>query len=470
MCIWISIEKLSIEETIQTVDYFLIRSCSFTFVIFAWLTGIIRNARDLYDYAEKELTKEPTCTEHRPRTFLWVEVERPKRHIQDSLRTLQGTQQLHDIRGGEECVIYKARSCFCEGCLSQGTCAQEEYTGKPKAFVLTKKMKSVDKLSRSETPISAPARAPVRKRRVMADPHLYVDGPMDRVQADKIAEQLINAPFPLKQNICSTIHLQDIVPCDRSVVSLGGTVDQRANSILINHCEVPGVTMYPLLIEADGNCLPRCGSIAAYGSQDYHHDIRIRIALELVHNHAMYLNDDHLAKGIEALPKPSAEFYLRQGGYAELEHELLYYFNQEINDTLKSNESMGIFQMFALATILHQPIYSIYPSIGSLPVHTYMNRLILPAETMSTLTPCFIMWSSTRDDIPDEYWAANHFVNCVPLSTTSETVVAVDGRLQTSSYGSYCFQSIKSIYILLRMMWSVVSPFYLNHQWMTETL
>ena len=132
-----------------------------------------------------------------------------------------------------------------------------------------------------------------------------------------------------------------------------------------------------------------------------------------------------------------------------MEHELLYYFNQEINDTLKSNESMGIFQMFALATILHQPIYSIYPSIGSLPVHTYMNRLIMPAETMSTLTPCFIMWSSTRDDIPDENWAANHFVNCVPLSTTSETVVAVDGRLQTSRYGSYCFQSIKSIFIFI---------------------
>ena len=302
---------------------------------------------------------------------------------------------MHDIRGGEECVIYKARSCFCEGCLSQGTCAQEEYTGKPKAFVLTKKTKSVDKPSRSKTPISAP----VRKRRVMADPHLYINGPMDRVKTDEIAEKLINAPFPQKQKICSRIHLDDIVPRDMSVVSLGGTVDQRANSILINHCEVPGVTKYPLLIEADGNCLPRCRSIAAYGSQEYHHDIRIRIALELVRNHAMYLNDDHLAKGLEtSRPKPSAEFYLRQGGYAELEHELLYYFNNEINDILKSNESMGIFQMFALATILHQPIYSIYPQIGSLPVHTYMNRLIMPAETMSTLTPCFIMWSLTRDD------------------------------------------------------------------------
>ena len=37
----------------------------------------------------------------------------------------------------------------------------------------------------------------------------------------------------------------------------------------------------PVRIYGDGNCLPRCASLMAYGTQDHYNEMRILIALEL---------------------------------------------------------------------------------------------------------------------------------------------------------------------------------------------
>jgi hypothetical protein len=42
-------------------------------------------------------------------------------------------------------------------------------------------------------------------------------------------------------------------------------------------------------VSADGNCIHRCGSIFAFGHDNWHREIRARIVMELVINEGLYL-------------------------------------------------------------------------------------------------------------------------------------------------------------------------------------
>lgn len=53
-------------------------------------------------------------------------------------------------------------------------------------------------------------------------------------------------------------------------------------------------SLFPCLIYGDGNCLPRCGSLFAYGTEDKHLNIRARIVLHLVKYKEIYLNADFI--------------------------------------------------------------------------------------------------------------------------------------------------------------------------------
>ena len=64
-------------------------------------------------------------------------------------------------------------------------------------------------------------------------------------------------------------------------------------------------------IYGDGNCLPRCASLMAYGTQDHYHEMWIRIALELAIHMDMYLDKDFLQLGHHVgddLPKQYAMY------------------------------------------------------------------------------------------------------------------------------------------------------------------
>ena len=53
----------------------------------------------------------------------------------------------------------------------------------------------------------------------------------------------------------------------------------------------------PVKIYGDGNCLPRCASVLAYGNESHFKEMRVRILMELVHNENKYLLDRYLSKG-----------------------------------------------------------------------------------------------------------------------------------------------------------------------------
>lgn len=79
-------------------------------------------------------------------------------------------------------------------------------------------------------------------------------------------------------------------------------------------------------------------------------------------------------------------------------------------ETLKITKKatyMGIWQLFALATVLGRPIYSIYLQAGNQHVRKDLNRVILPQEQRETHTS-YIMWTSTRFDMTERNWIPNH--------------------------------------------------------------
>lgn len=82
---------------------------------------------------------------------------------------------------------------------------------------------------------------------------------------------------------------------------------------------------------------------------------------------------------------------------------------------------MGIWQLFALATVLGRPIYSIYLQAGNQHVRKDLNRVILPQEQRETHTS-YIMWTSTRFDMTERNWIPNHFVAALPIRLEQKPV------------------------------------------------
>ena len=270
---------------------------------------------------------------------------------------------------------------------------------------------SVKLADEPETPIS-------RRKGKKKSAENRFDGPIPISDAKKLTAELIHAPFSHKLTIASNVVVQKIVSRkDLSIYGLGHHIDGGAAQLYRESCEIANASVYPMLVKGDGNCLPRCGSLLAYGSEEYHHDIRIRIALELIMNKTLYLDSAYLCRGVvDTCGMPSPELFLKLScGLVDLSESVSYYYNQDINDILKKDSYMGIYQLFALASVLRRPIQSIYPDKGVLGLHKFFNRLILPNE-IDCQDPVYIMWCSTRDEsLTSEYWIANHFVTLLPL-------------------------------------------------------
>ena len=208
---------------------------------------------------------------------------------------------------------------------------------------------------------------------------------------------------------------------DLSILGLGSEVDVASASLVpLDFVQVQG--LLPIQIVADGNCLARCGSMLAYGTESHHSEIRLRIAIEMIQYRHLYLDDNYLARGVEVHGRNnssqryaqfSAEFITND---VLTENKISEIYSEEIRTVLKMGTSMGVWAMFALASVLHMPIFAVYPHLGSKAAREDLHRLILPRqETAVTKRPVYIMWTTTRTDMNEEHWVANHFVVLLPV-------------------------------------------------------
>lgn len=244
-------------------------------------------------------------------------------------------------------------------------------------------------------------------------------GPSETSTVLEMLKALIHSPPNYQLNTAQKLNLSDISPrTDLSVVALASTVDEAAVNLMPSDVPHLPSNSWPIMIVGDGNCLPRCGSLLAYGSEAYHLEIRLRVALELILHKECYLDSEYLSRGLSGGQKMTpeqiahvSESYLGQHLTPSVVAQI---FSKEINQTLKQGEYMGIWQLFALSSVLGKPIFSVYPHRGNINQRQEMHRLILPREG-TVRDPVFVMWSSCREEMPMEYWIPNHFVVLLPM-------------------------------------------------------
>jgi hypothetical protein len=182
-----------------------------------------------------------------------------------------------------------------------------------------------------------------------------------------------------------------------------------------------GVASFPIIIEGDGNCLARVGSVLLFGSEAHHLEVRLRIATEMVLFRDCYLDQDYLSKGVPAnqhlSPAMIAQFSDSYLGEHLNDDAVQDIFLKEVHQVLKPSSYMGLWQLFAMASVLKLSIFSAYPHHGNASVRKDLHRVIMSREVAKPDVKLpVVMWSSCRSDMTEEHWMPNHFTLILPVS------------------------------------------------------
>lgn len=160
----------------------------------------------------------------------------------------------------------------------------------------------------------------------------------------------------------------------------------------------------PIHVSGNGNCLFNSISIALCGSEKYATELRVRTCVELVTNKQKYVGS-----GMFELVSPD--------------------YDESCRDAATDGGYSSVWTMMAAASVIGQPIQSIYPPLNGILDQTVgiLNTILKPTESKS-FNPVLIMWTSTGIK-RDTTWTANHFVPLVcELSKTYEhEMVLVSG-------------------------------------------
>ena len=131
----------------------------------------------------------------------------------------------------------------------------------------------------------------------------------------------------------------------------------------------------------------------------------------------------NLKKGLEEEPKYliTKTFALYSDEYKHgIDHLNLPSTIQEIyqREVMKIRQSysyMGIWQIFALSSILKNKIYSVYPKRGNRNVRKDLHRIVHPRLSVGKDNLVYVMWTSTKSDMRNGHGVPNHFVPALPV-------------------------------------------------------
>lgn len=387
--------------------------------------GLIRDAQEFFDFANQNI-----CTDHRSFVYIPSNEVEAARQVKLTAKTVKGTMKLHSIKNAPQGLLKRNLSCFCDGCLSEDTeanCSNEAHVDKWMS-VATAKGKKRGNIK--------PADGPPKKSAKTENGNAANKPSKISAVKTSIAPKSQSTSFPMtlcqiRQTKCSVnrsktkstcerllSQLPPIIPlADLSVCGIGKSVDEDAQELMPDG--IPGEHKFPVEILPDGNCLPRCGSVLCFASEEHHREIRLRITMDLIINRELYLNDEYLSRGLPPGQSIRAvniaqfsEFYMGDN----TNEGVMYVYDQEVTHAMRCGTFMGLWQLFALANVLQTVIYSVYPNRGNPSIQKDLNRVILPKSTSSSSGPTsvFIMWTSTRKDMFRGHWIPNHFVVLLP--------------------------------------------------------
>jgi hypothetical protein len=136
------------------------------------------------------------------------------------------------------------------------------------------------------------------------------------------------------ETLADQIQLPDIPKktTEVSILTHKRTIDKLSLSLVPDDNDLQD--LFPGLIYGDGNCLPRCGSLFAYGTEENHIEIRKRIVLHLVQHKEVYLNSSNDARTFAMF----SEFF---SGEVLSEIAIQRIFEQEVYEERKPGTYMG---------------------------------------------------------------------------------------------------------------------------------
>ena len=149
----------------------------------------------------------------------------------------------------------------------------------------------------------------------------------------------------------------------------------------------------------------------------------MRIIAELTINVAHYVSPSYLARGSSTTGAKLLEYLMLDvdipfsQGLTPLE-----VLQAEIVGVCKPSADFNMWGVYAAANILKVPVTSMHPDKGEAHKRLLAKRTIWPTQDHAD-TPCYIMWTSHRDDMTHQWWSASHFVPLLQLHPTEEPAV-----------------------------------------------
>ncbi|KAL3873588.1 hypothetical protein ACJMK2_036685 [Sinanodonta woodiana] len=182
-------------------------------------------------------------------------------------------------------------------------------------------------------------------------------------------------------------------------------------------------------LDINGNCLPYSGSVLAFGNDRYATEIQARIIIEQTIYEEYYLQENYLKNGLDDPPKFDIKkaFAMYSDEYKHGTNRLndkttlQDIYEREVMKIRKCSTYMGIWQIFALPSVLQQKVFSIYPKLGNVNVRKDLHKIIHPRVNVCENRILYIMWTSTRSDMTRGHWLPNHFVPVLPIDETVES-------------------------------------------------
>lgn len=403
---------------------------------------VINDAQDMHKYCEEHLT---IVEELNKREFLYVS-DVPRDRPETNVKTLKTTRKLHQILNTSDrqySVHVRNLTCFCKKCRinKMELCLNKEYVSpySEKHLQLASSDQAagmcaedfVHKTAKSTFPATFPDHSDLSiDVDKVGECHLlpYI---MDRDRENYFSEKLKymqkSVDFEDLQAKCLSLELEmdllypNVIPLEDISMALNDlALDDVSAKLLPGDLPTAYDNFQPAAVYGDGNCLPRTGSIHTFGHEDGHKEIRLRIVVEMCKAEENYLNSTFLNKGV-TLPKMEAEhlvttytmmspFYTPGDKITPNVSQRLY--RSETLDIVQNGAFMGIWQLFALSSVLGCRIRCVYPDVGPGVPRIVLNRVIHPRVTLLE-KEIAIMWTSTRHSETSLWWEPNHFVPLV---------------------------------------------------------
>nr|XP_033806841.1 vertnin isoform X2 [Geotrypetes seraphini] len=185
--------------------------------------------------------------------------------------------------------------------------------------------------------------------------------------------------------------------------------------------------MLPLTCKGEGNHLFEAASILLWGNPSLSMELQVRTSVEMLLHRQYYL------KGMidSKVMLQAARFSLCTEESAEMLNlpfsilEAIY--DADIKATCFPGTFANMWHVYALASVLHSNIYSIYP-MSNLKIRPYFNRLIRPRKCEVEVTTLHIMWSGQR--LSRLVFKPQYFVPVVGLEELEPTSPPVELRVQ----------------------------------------